>query len=66
MTGVKYENCFGDKRIDDRGNQLHGRLFRSATRSIQAMACSRAEQKAFYRFLHNGKTTEKKLIAELT
>jgi len=45
MTGIKYENCFGDKRIDERGNQLHGSLFRSATRSIQAMAGSRAEQK---------------------
>jgi len=66
MIGVKYEDWFGDKRIDGRGAQLHGRLFRSATRSIQAMANSRAEQKAFYRFLHNDKTTEKKLIAELT
>jgi hypothetical protein len=66
MIGVKYENWFGDKRIDVRGGQLHGRLFRSATRSIQAMAGNRAEQKAFYRFLHNGKTTENKLITELT
>jgi hypothetical protein len=66
MIGVKYEDCFGDKRIDERGTQLHSRLFQSATRSIQAMASNRAEQKAFYRFLHNSKTTEKKLIAELT
>jgi Transposase DNA-binding/Transposase DDE domain len=66
MIGVNYENYFGDKRIDERGCQLHGRLFRSATRSIQAMASNRAEQKGFYRFLHNAKTTEKKLIAELT
>lgn len=66
MIKAKYEDCFGDKRIDNRGNQLHGRLFSGATRSIQAMACNRAEQKAFYRFLHNSKTTEKKLIAELT
>jgi len=66
MVGIKYENCFGDKRIDDRGSQLHGRLFSSATRSIQSMASSRAEQRGFYHFLHNRKTTEKKLIAELT
>jgi hypothetical protein len=66
MIEVKYEECFGDKRIDERGTQLHSRLFQSATRSIQAMASNRAEQKAFYRFLHNDKTTENKLIGELT
>jgi len=66
MIRTIFEDHFGDKRLDHRGNQLHGKLFRSATRSIQAMANSRAEQKAFYRFLHNGKTTETKLISELT
>ena len=66
MIGIKYEDCFGDKRIDERGSQLHRRLFVSATRSIQAMAGNRAEQKGFYRFLHNEKTTENKLIAEIT
>jgi Transposase DNA-binding/Transposase DDE domain len=66
MIGVKYANWFGDKRIEARGTQLHGTLFRNATQSIQSMSSSRAEQKGFYRFLHNSKTTEKKLIAELT
>ena len=65
MMTVRYQDCFGDKRIDKRGTELNGRLFSNATRSIQALSINRAEQKSFYRFLHNKKTTEKKLIAEL-
>lgn len=65
MMGEKYKGCFGDKRIDARGAQLHGRLFSNATSSIQALSLNRAEQKGFYHFLHNDKTTEKKLITEL-
>jgi hypothetical protein len=66
MIGINFKECFGDKRIDARGEQLHGRLFSSATRSIQSMSKSRSEQKAFYRFLHNDKATEKKLIGQIT
>ncbi len=66
MIGISFEGCFGDSRLDRRGKQLHSQLFSNATRSIQAMSSSRAEQKAFYRFLHNDKTSEQKLIKQLT
>ncbi|HWB24354.1 MAG TPA: IS4 family transposase [Chitinophagaceae bacterium] len=66
MSGIKYEAFFGDKRIDKRGNALTRQLFLRGTRSIQSLSLSRAEQKGYYRFLHNTKATEEKLIKEIT
>ncbi|MBC8079550.1 MAG: IS4 family transposase [Gorillibacterium sp.] len=66
MIRTDFKGCFGDIRLDKRGMQLHAQLFSNATRSIQAMASSRAEQKAFYRFLRNEKTSEQKIIDWLT
>ncbi len=66
MERIRYEDCFGDIRIDNRGTQLHNQLFHTATRSIQSLSKDRAEQKAFYRFLHNTKKTEEKLIETIT
>jgi len=65
MIGVNYEGCFGDKRIELRGTELHRRLFINSTQSIQGLSQTRAEQKAYYRFLHNEKASETKLIKEL-
>lgn len=45
---------------------MQGRLFRSSSRSIQSLSVSRSEQKAFYLFLRSNKTTEAKLIKEIT
>jgi hypothetical protein len=66
MERISFAGCFGDIRLDRRGQQLHSRLFSNATRSIQAMSANRAEQKAFYRFLHNNKVSEAKIIKQLT
>src|SRR5438067_723090 len=66
MISVNYEGCFGDKRIERRGEQLRNSLFCSATHSIKAIAGNWAEQKAYYRFLHNDKASEEQLIVEMT
>jgi hypothetical protein len=65
MIGVNYEGYFGDRRIEERGCELHRRLFSNSTRSIQGLSLNRAEQKAYYRFLHNEKASEVKLVKEL-
>lgn len=65
MQRVTYQGYFGDKRIESRGSSLHQRLFSSGTRSIQSLSIDRAEQKAYYRFLHNDRASEEKLIEEL-
>lgn len=65
MISVDYSGCFGDKRTEGRGRDLHRRLFSSSTRSIQGLSLSRAEQKAYYRFLHNDAVAEGILIKEL-
>lgn len=65
MISVDYTGYFGDKRTERRGSELHRRLFSSSTRSIQGLSLSRAEQKAYYRFLHNESVDEATLIREL-
>lgn len=55
----------GDRRIEKRGTELHRRLFSNSTQSIQRLSQTRAEQKAYYRFLLNEKVSETKLIDEL-
>jgi len=68
IKGADYRECFNDKRLERRGLQLSGRLFSGSTRVrvIQQIAFSRAEQKGFYRFLNNEKTTEASLIKEMS
>lgn len=66
MQQVNFKNLFGDKRIEERAEQFHNRLFSSGSRSIQSLSISRAEQKAFYRLLRNDKVSEDNLIAEMT
>ena len=66
MIGVNYSKKFGDKRIEERGLDLHNGLFRNSVNSIQQIAQTRAEQKAYYRFLRNGKVTEDILVKELS
>ncbi len=65
MIGVNYEGYFGDKRTEKRGTELHRRLFCNSTGCIQGISLNRAEQKAYYRFLHNKRATETQLIKEL-
>ncbi|HEY4196186.1 MAG TPA: transposase DNA-binding-containing protein, partial [Mucilaginibacter sp.] len=66
MYNADYTDRFGDKRIERRGSELHRRLFQSGRSSIQSLSLTRAEQKAFYRLLHNEKVSERKLVEELS
>jgi len=66
MAHANYTNRFGDKRIERRGEELSKRLFQSGRSCIQGLSFSRAEQKAFYRLLHNNKVSERKLVEELS
>jgi len=66
MQHADYNNRFGDRRIERRGIEFHKRLFQSGRSSIQSLSLTRAEQKAFYRLLHNEKVSERKLVEELS
>lgn len=66
MHYADYTNRFGDKRIEKRGEEFHKRLFQSGRSSIQALSLNRAEQKAYYRLLHNRKVSERTLVDELS
>jgi transposase-like protein len=66
MIKVDYNGCFGDKRLDNRGLELQEGIFRNSVHSIQQIAQTRAEQKAYYRFLKNEKVSEDKLVKELS
>src|SRR4051794_25892001 len=60
-----YSGYFGDVRLERRGRRLLERLFRNGTKSLQAIALSRAGQKGFYHLLRSEKVSEEKLIEEL-
>jgi hypothetical protein len=66
VISVNYNNIFGDKRIEKRGNELNNNLFVNSVHSIQQIAQTRAQQIGFYRFLHNNKVTEDSLVKELS
>jgi len=67
MRQSDYSLLFNDTRVERRGEQLLSCLFRGGnTSSIQSISTSRAEQKAYYRFLRNEKVEEKLLIDEMT
>lgn len=61
-----YEGLFCDKRLEARAKQISQRLLYSKSSSIHGSTYTEAEQKGFYRFLHNTKVTEQALIKELT
>jgi len=59
-----YAGCFGDVRLARRGEELWQRLCHHPGSSIRQLANSKAEQKAYYRFLDNEKVEEEALIKE--
>ena len=65
MNQSNYQSLFGDKRIENRGEQLLSSLFRAGYSSIQSISGSRAEQKGYYRFLRNDKVQEDLLVKEM-
>src|SRR5665647_805433 len=65
MHKTDYNNLFNDKRLSLRGHDLLSSLFKVPTKSIQSLSFTRAEQKAYYRFLNNKKVDETLLSDEL-
>lgn len=59
-----YTGKFGDKRLEKRAKNLWSRLSDRPSSSIRQISTNKAEQKAFYRFLHNDSVKEGHLIEE--
>lgn len=59
-----YTGKFGDKRLENRAKNLWSRLSNHPSSSIRQISTNKAEQKAFYRFLHNGSVKEDHFIEE--
>lgn len=59
-----YTDRFGDKRLAHRVNLFSNRLTVNPCSSISQISESRAEQKAFYRFLNNDKVSKNDIIEE--
>lgn len=66
MLGKSFEKSFGDKRLDERGNQIIRSLFVNGTHSIRKFSASSAAQKANYRFLENEQTSEENIIKSMS
>lgn len=65
MLGKTFNKSFGDKRLDDRGNEIIRSLFVSGSHSIRKFSKSSAAQKGNYRFLENEETTEEAIIKSI-
>lgn len=61
-----FEGIFPDERLDKRAQQLSALLFNSNNSSVKGATTNEAEQKSFYRFLDNERTSEEHLISEVT
>lgn len=61
-----YTGHLGDLRLERRGKELWQKLSQHPCSSIRQLAKTRAEQKAYYRFLNNEKIEEQELINEVS
>jgi hypothetical protein len=61
-----FSGLFSDKRLEKRAEEISRSLLLTRRSSIHGATRTEAEQKGFYRFLHNEKVTEEALIKELT
>lgn len=59
-----YTGKLGDRRLEQRGRELSSKLSAHPSSTIRQLADSRAEQKAFYRFLNNDRVKEEPFIKE--
>jgi len=66
MFEQTFKESFGDKRLDERGNNFIGSLFRSGSHSIRQFSGSNADQKGNYRFLENKRTSEEAIIKSIS
>jgi len=65
MVSSGFEDCFGDKRLDRRGNLMLKDLFVRGVHSIRQLAENSATQKGWYRFLSNDRTKEDVIIQNM-
>ena len=63
---LKFENCFGDARLQKRAIKMTRELFSKSVHSIRQISSDYASQRGWYRFLGNKKTTEQSIIKEIT
>jgi hypothetical protein len=63
---LKFENCFGDARLQKRAIKMTRELFSKSIHSIRQISSDYASQRGWYRFLGNKKTTEQSIIKEIT
>lgn len=61
-----FEESFGDKRLDVRGNEFVRSLFGKGSHSIRQLSGNYAQQKGNYRFLENERTTEQRIIKSIS
>ena len=66
MLGKTFEKSFGDKRLDQRGNEIIRSLFINGSHSIRKFSRSSAAQKACYRFLNNEQTSEEAIVKSMS
>jgi len=66
VLGHTFKNSFGDVRLDARGNELIKSLWNKGSQSIRQVANSNAEQKGYYRFFENERTTEDAIIQSMS
>lgn len=66
MVGRTFQQSFGDKRLDDRGNAIIRNLLIKGTHSVRQFSQDSAQQKGSYRFLENERTTEDAIIQSMS
>jgi hypothetical protein len=60
---VDFGGCFGDKRLDDRGARVFGRMVEKRSCTLRRLGGGRAEEVALGRFLGNDKVTAEAILA---
>ena len=66
MAGKTFDKSFGDKRLDNRGNEIIRSLFIDGSHSIRKFSKSSAAQKGNYRFLENEGTAEEVIVKSIS
>lgn len=63
---LKFEDCFGDERLQKRAVKMIHEMFTSCVHSIRQITNDNSSQRGWYRFLRNSKTTEQAIIKEIS
>lgn len=66
MLSSGFENSFGDKRLDKRGNACVRRLVTKGVHAIRQLGLTSSEQKGYYRFLKNIRTRQAAITSSIS